>query len=91
MVDNKMPNEVKTFIASKNAALQYTTPPDMHQVNPAKIAIQIWKSCMESTLVSLPLTFPIIYWHWLCDKVDSSVNIIHKWQQNPLLSAWVVI
>ena len=63
----------------------------MHQANPAERAIQTWKSCMKSTLASLPPNFPIAYWCRLCKKVDFSINIVQKCRQNPLLSAWAAM
>ena len=39
-------------------------------------------------MASLPTTFPIEYWYRLLPQIDCSVNIVRKYRQNPLLSAW---
>ena len=75
-------------------SLQYRTvnsstpPPDSHRTNPAERALQTYKSCVKSTMASLPPTFPIAYWCRLLSQIDFSVKIVRKCRQNPLLSAW---
>ena len=58
------------------------------QTNPSERALQTYKSCVKSTMASLPPTFPIAYWCRLIPQIDFSVNIVRKFRQNPLLSAW---
>ena len=89
-LDNETSKDVEDFIASQRAAIQYT-PPDTHRANPAKRAIQTWKSCMKSTIASLPQKFPLGLWCRLCPQVDLSVNIVRKCRQNPALSAWAAM
>ena len=89
-LDNETSKEVEAFISEQQAEIQYT-PPDMHRSNPAERAIQTWKSCMKSTLASLPPKFPIGYWCRLLDQVDFSVNIVRPCRMNPLLSAWAAM
>ena len=89
-LDNDTSRDVEEFIASQKTDIQYT-PPDMYRTNPAKRAIQTWKSCKKSSLASLPKDFPISLWCRMCPQVDLSVNIIRKCRQNPLLSAWAAM
>ena len=86
-MDNETSKDVEDFIASQNTQQQYT-PPDLHRTNPAERALQTYKSCVKSTMASLPPTFPIAYWCRLLPQIDFSVNIVRKCRQNPLLSAW---
>ena len=74
-------------IASQNTQQQYT-PPDSHRTNPDERALQTYKSCVKSMMAYLPPTFPIAYWCRLLPQIDFSVNIVRKYRQNPLLSAW---
>ena len=89
-IDNETSKDVKDFIASQKEKKQYT-PPDMHWANPSERVIQTHKSCVKSTLASLPPTFPIAYWCWLLPHIDFSVNIFRACQQNPLVSAWAAM
>lgn len=86
-LDNETSKEVEKFTKEQQAEYQYT-PHDMHRSNPAKQAIQTWKSCMKSTLALLPPSFPIGYWCRLVPQVNLSMNIVRACRQNPRLSAW---
>ena len=88
--DNETLKDVEDFIASQQTDQQYT-PPDMHRPNPLKRSIQTYKSCIKSTVASLPPKFPIAYWCRLIPQVDFSVNILSKFRQNPLLLAWAAM
>ena len=59
-MDNVTSKGVEDFIASHNTQRQYT-PTDLHITNPAERALQTYKSCVKSTMASLPPTFPISY------------------------------
>ena len=63
----------------------------MHRTNPAERALQTYKSCIKSTIASLPPTFPIALWCKLLPQIDLSVNIFRKCRQNPLLSSWAAM
>ena len=89
-LDNETSKEVEAFISEQQTKIQYT-PFDMHQSNPAKRAIQTWKSCMKSTLASLLPRFPIGYWCRLLAQIDLSVNIVRPCRINPRLSAWAAM
>ena len=86
-IDNETSRDVEDFIASQQIGPQYTLL-DMHQTNLAERSIQTYKSCIKSTVASLPPTFPITYWCRLIPQVDCSINIVMKCRQNPLLSEW---
>ena len=88
--DNETSRDVDDFIASQQIGQKYT-PPGMHQTNTAERSIQTYKSCIKSTVPSLPPTFPITYWCRLILQVDFSINIVRKCRQNPLLSAWTTM
>ena len=60
-MDNETTEDIEDFIAIQQTYQQYT-PPDMHRANPAERSIQTYKSCIKSTVTSLPPTFPIAYW-----------------------------
>ena len=85
-MDNEKSKYVEDFIASQNTQQQYT-PPNSHRTNPAERALQTYKSCVKSTMASLPSTFLIAYWCRLLPQIYFSVNIVRKCRQNPLLSA----
>ena len=89
-MDNETSKYVEDFIASQNTQQQYT-PPDLHRTNTDERALQTYKSCVKSTMASLTPTFPIAYWCRLIPQKDSSVNIVRKCRQNPLLSAWAAM
>ena len=89
-MDNETPKDVEDFIASQNTQQQYTRP-DFHRTNPAERALQTYKSCVKSTMASLPPTFPIVYWWRFLSQIDFSVKIVRKCRQNPLLSAWAAM
>ena len=86
-MDNETSKDVEDFIASQNTQQQYT-PPNCHRTNPSERALQNYKSCVKSTIASLPPTFPIAYWCRLLPQIYFSVNIVIKCRQNPLLSSW---
>ena len=89
-MDNETSKDVEDFIASQNTQQKYT-PTDSHITNLAEISLQTYKSCVKSTMVSLPPTSPIAYWCRLLPQIDFSVNIVRKCRQNPLLSAWATM
>ena len=60
-MDNETSKDVEDFIAIQNTQQQYT-PPNSHRTNPAERALQTYKSCVKSTMASLPPSFPIAYW-----------------------------
>ena len=60
-MDNETSKDVEDFIESQQRKQQYT-PPNMHRGDPSEQYIKTYKSCMKSTFVSLPPTFPIAYW-----------------------------
>ena len=88
--DNETSKDVEDFISIQNTHQQYT-PTDSHRTNPAERSLQTYKSCVKSTMESLPPTFSIAYWCRLLPQIDFSVNIVRKCRQNPLLSAWAAI
>ena len=63
----------------------------MNRKNPAERALQTYKSCIKSTIALLPPTFSITLWWKLLLQIDLSVNIVRKFSQNPLLSAWAAM
>ena len=89
-MDNETSKYVEDFIASQNTQQQHT-PPELHRTNPAERALQTYKSCVKSTMASLPPTFPITYWCRLLPQIYFRVNIVRKCRQNPLLSAWAAM
>ena len=89
-MDNKTSRDVEDFIASQQIVQQYT-PTGMHRTNPSEQAVQTYKSCIKSTVASLPPTFTITYWCGLIPQVDFSINIVRKFRKNPLLSAWTAM
>ena len=89
-MDNETSKDVEDFIASQQTSQKYT-PPDMHRKNPAERSLQTYKSCIKSTIASLPPTFPIALCCKLLPQIDLIVNIIRKCSQNPLLSAWAAM
>ena len=86
-MDNETSKDVEDFIASQNKQQQYN-PPEFHRTNPAERALQTYKSCVKSTMASLPPTFTIAYLCKLLPQIYFSVYILRKCRQNPLLSAW---
>ena len=56
--DNETSTEVKDFIRSKKATIQYV-PSDNHHTNAAKWAIQTWKNRFKAGLATLPKDFPL--------------------------------
>ena len=72
-MDNETSKDAEDFIASQNTQQQYT-PPNFYRTNPAERALQTYKSCVKSTMASLPPTFPIAYWCRLLPQIDFSVN-----------------
>ena len=78
---------LKISLQAKNTQHRYT-PPYSNRTNPSERALQTYKSCVKSTMTSLPPTFPIAYWCRLLPQIDFSVNIVRKCRQNPLLSEW---
>ena len=89
-MDNETSKDVEEFIESQQTDQKYT-PIDMHKKNPAEQSIQTYKSCIKSTVASLPPTFPITYWYRLIPQVDFSINIVRKCRQKPLLSSWAAM
>ena len=89
-MDNETSKDVEDFIASQNTQQQYT-PTNLHRTNPAERALQTYKSCVKSTMATLPPTFPIAYWCRLLPQIDFSLNIVRKCIKNPLLSAWAAM
>ena len=89
-MENETSKDVEYFIASQNTQQQYT-PPYCHRTNPSERALQTYKSCIKSTMASLPPTSPIAYWCRLLPQIDFSVNIVRKCRQNPLISAWAAM
>ena len=86
-MDKKTSRDVEDFIGSQQIGQQYT-PPYTHQTKPSERSIQSYKSCIESTVASLPPKFPITYWCRLIPQVDFSINIVRKCRQIHLLSGW---
>ena len=60
-MDNETSRYVKDFISSQQTIQKYT-PPYTHRANPAERALQIYKSCIKSTIASLPPTSPTALW-----------------------------
>ena len=88
-MDNETSKNVKEFIVSQQATIQYTAP-DRHCALAEK-AVQTYNSCVKSTTASLPPDFPIAYWCRLIPQIYLSVNIVRPCQQNIKLSAWAAM
>ena len=72
-LDNKTLPDIEHFVATQNAAVQYV-PPDNHCANATEQAIQTWKYHFISHLASLSKDFLIIYWCWLIDQANITLN-----------------
>ena len=84
-LDTILSTALEMFIASNNAALQ-CTPPEMHQTNAAKHAVQMWNCHFKVGLASLPKQFPIAHWCHLTAQCDISLNMLYPSCQKPKLS-----
>jgi hypothetical protein len=60
-LDNKTSKEFKTFVATEQTCIQYTSP-DIHCTKPAKRAILTWKNHFLAGMAGLPKSFPIANW-----------------------------
>ena len=86
-LDNETSQDVETFIAEQQAALQYT-PADMHRTNIAERACRTWKNHFTAIRAGTPPSFKMANWCRMLEQADITLNMMRPCTLNPNLSAF---
>ncbi|KAL7475660.1 hypothetical protein ACHAW6_001574 [Cyclotella cf. meneghiniana] len=87
VLDNEAPRELKATICSNGSTVKLT-PPDVHQCNNAKRAIQTFKSHFITILSSADNSFPINEWDSLLPQAILTLNLLCNANVAPKISAY---
>ena len=84
--DNECSAAFRRFLQQYQIKLQLVPPYD-HRTNPAKRAIESFKSHFIAGLASLPPDFPLHLWDRLLPHATTTLNLLRPSRLNPKLSA----
>jgi hypothetical protein len=86
ILDNECPAQLKAFMLTAGTTYQLA-PPNMHQTNAAKKAIDTWNYHFIAGLSSLDPSFPMHLWCRLISQATTTLNLLRPSRINPRLSA----
>ena len=77
ILDSEAPHELKEAIRENKYCIKLT-PPDMHQCNAAKHAMQTFKGNLIAVLARVTDNFPIHEWNWMIPQTIITINLTHN-------------
>ena len=85
-IDNECPKALKLFFRANSIDFQLCLP-NYHCTNKAEKAIDAWKCHFLVGISGLHPNFPLHLWCRLLPQVTQTLNLLHRYRINPLLSA----
>lgn len=89
-MDNECSQELKNALTKETIEWQLV-PPNSHQANAAKRAIQTFKDHFKAGLASLDPNFPITEWDCLLGQAELTLNLLQSAHVNPKLLAYTYL
>ena len=85
--DNECPKAFHRFLKERDVQLQLVPLYD-RQTNPAKKAIDTYKSHFLLGLASLPPNFPLHLWDCMVEPATITLNLLQPFKLNPMSSVY---
>jgi len=89
-LDNKGSGMLKDFLMNEDIDYQLV-PPHVHCCNTAEHAMHMFKNHFIASLCSTNADFTLHLWDRLLPQAELTLNLLHRCQCNPKLSAWAYI
>jgi hypothetical protein len=88
IMDNEVSTEFKATIVDKWKVRYQLIPLNVHHHNPAKRAIQTFKSHFLAIIAGLPPALPYYLWDLLLPQTKLTLNLLRQSSITPSMSAW---